>query len=101
MNYKARVNYIDKDWLVVDSFNYENKSYMYLVEDVEYKGKPLDEIKGEDKLISELINYPDPIHIIFIEKLENGNYVTVEDEKMINTLNDIVTTRFIEKNIKK
>ena len=97
MNYKARVNYMDKDWLVVDSFNYENKSYMYLVEDVEYKGKPLDEIKGEDKLISELINYPNPIHIIFIEKLENGNYVTVEDEKMINTLNDIVTTRFIEK----
>ena len=41
------------------------------------------------------------LHIIFIEKLENGNYVTVEDEKMINTLNDIVTTRFIEKNIKK
>lgn len=96
MEYKARVSYKEKEWLVVDSFEYENKSYMYLVEDVEFIGNKLDELKSDEEYLKNLQNYPNQINIIFIEKLENGNYITVEDENTINKLNDIVATRFLK-----
>lgn len=85
MDYKARVKFDDNEWLVIDAFNYNNKSYMYLIRDIEDEINSMNELKQNE----------DKINIIFIEKLENGNYVRVNDERKLEELNNEVAIRFL------
>lgn len=85
--YKARVKYEGKEWLVIDSFTYNGKKYMYIASDLK-----IDLNSAED-----LNKYKDQIKMIFIENTGDNNYVTVEDEKILGILNLQVTQRLINK----
>lgn len=75
-NYKYRIKYEGKEWLVIDAFKFNDKKYMYLVSDIK------EEINNEE----DLEKYKDKINIIFIENVSKDNYITVEDEKLIDIL---------------
>ena len=81
--YKARVKFADEEWLVVDTFKYNDKSYMYLSKDID----------GDTFKNSDIKKYKDKMEFIFIEKLENGNFSEIIDNDTINELCDIITER--------
>lgn len=85
--YKARVKYKGKEWLVIDSFTYNEKRYMYIASDLKIK------MNSE----YDLNKYKDQIEMIFIENTGENNYITVEDDKILQLLNIQVTQRLINK----
>ena len=86
MEYKGRVKYDDIEWLVIDAFTYNEDKYMYLIEDV----------KEEITSVEDLANKKD-IKMIFIKKLQNGNYTEIKDEEAINKLSEVVAINFLRK----
>ena len=86
MEYKGRVKYDDIEWLVIDAFTYNEDKYMYLIEDV----------KEEITSVEDLANKKN-IKMIFIKKLQNGNYTEIKDEEAINKLSEVVAINFLRK----
>lgn len=86
MEYKGRIKYDNLEWLVIDAFTYNEDKYMYLIEDV----------KEEINSTEDLANRKD-IKMIFIKRLENGNYTEIRDEESINKLSEVVAINFLRK----
>ncbi len=81
MGYKARFKYDDKEWLVIDAFEYNGDKYMYLVEDIK-----VDIQKEED-----IAKYQDQIRTMYVKSVGNDDYEEIVDPTLISELNLIVT----------
>lgn len=87
MNYKMRIKFDNREWLVIDNIEYENVKYYYIIEDVSDKINHLENLN----------DYDGKIKMEFIYKLDNGNYRNVTDKKIINILLAIVGKKNILK----
>lgn len=82
MDYKARIKFKEKEWLVIEVFKYDGIKYMYIAEDVKL---------SEPIMTKDLEN----IEIKFIKATTENRYIEVEDPEQIQKL----TTEVIEKMI--
>lgn len=85
MTYKMRIKFDNRQWLVIDNFEYNNVKYYYIIEDISDKINNLDNLEDYDGKYS----------MEFIYKLDNGNYKNVTDQDLINQLLAIVGKRTI------
>ena len=76
MIYKARIKFDNREWLVIDNFEYKNVKYYYIIEDV---SEEINKLKNIEE-------YDNNFKAEFIYKLENGQYKNVTDQKLVNEL---------------
>jgi len=83
MEYKARIKFFDKEWLIIENIEYEGIKYYYIIEDISEKLEDIENIE----------DYEGNFSIEFIYKLENGNYRNVTDKELIEKLSSIVALK--------
>lgn len=81
--YKARVKFEGKEWLVIDTFRLDEKKYMYLISDLNV------DLKDEKDLDA----HKNDIEILFITNTSGNSYKRVTDSEILNRLNMEVTKR--------
>lgn len=69
MDYKTRIKFDNKEWLVINNIQYKDKKYYYIVEDIE-----------------DFENYKGNIQAEFIYESEKNIFKNVTDEKLIDRL---------------
>lgn len=87
MNYKMRIKFDNREWLVVDNIEHKGIRYYYIIEDI---SEELDKV-------NKIEEYQGNFNLEFIYKLENGNYKNVTDTNLINELMSIVAKNAILK----
>ena len=68
-----KIKFGDKDYYVVDFFEYKSQKYFYIVEDTYQEGININEPKGN-------------VEINFIYKCDDGKYENVVDDKLFQEL---------------
>lgn len=86
MDYKTRIKFVNKEWLVIDNIEFNNIKYFYIIEDT---SENLNNINNINEL-------PKKYAAEFIYKLDNGNYKNVIDKNLINQLLDIIAQKMIQ-----
>ncbi len=77
-----KIQFGDKDFYVVDRFDYQGVTYMYIYEDVYEEGMDIEKFNGN-------------IEINFIHKLDNGKFENVTDDDLFNKLLNIASKRLV------
>lgn len=85
MTYKGIIKFDDREWLVIDTVEYEGVKYFYIIENI---SEELNKVKS-------LEEYDGDFHLEFIYKLDNGNYKNVTDYGIIQNLLTIVGAKNI------
>ena len=77
-----KIQFGDKDFYVVDRFDYQGVTYLYIYEDVYEEGMDIEKFNGN-------------IEINFIHKLDNGKFENVTDDGLFNKLLNIASKRLV------
>lgn len=77
-----KIQFGEKDFYVVDQFEYEGVKYYYIYEDVYEEGMEIDKFAGD-------------IEVNFIFKRYDGKYENVVDDKLFNNLMNIASKRLV------
>lgn len=77
-----KISFGDKDFYVVDEFEYNGVKYLYIYEDVYEKGMKIEEFSGD-------------VEVNFIFEREDGKYENVEDEELFKELFDYASKRLV------
>ena len=77
-----KIQFGDKDYYVVDEFDYNGVKYLYIYEDVYEEGMKIEEFAGN-------------VEMNFITEREDGKYETVDDDKLFRELFDYASKRLI------
>ncbi len=85
MDYKTRIKFVNKEWLVIDNIEFNNIKYFYIIEDT---SENLNNINNINELQKKY-------NAEFIYKLDNGNYKNVTDKNLINQLLNIIAQKMI------
>lgn len=86
MEYKARIKFDNREWLVIDNFEYENVKYYYIIEDASEKLNNLNNVE----------DYDGNFNLEFIYQVENGEYRNVTDQILINKLFAVTGGRLLK-----
>lgn len=68
-----KIQFGEKEFYVVDEFEYDGKKYYYIYEDVYKKGMDISKFEGD-------------IEVNFIFKRDDGKFENVVDDKLFNKL---------------
>lgn len=77
-----KIQFGDKDFYVVDEFEFEGTKYLYIYEDVYEKGMKPEDFEGD-------------VEVNFIFEREDGKYENVVDDKLFNQLLDYASKRLL------
>lgn len=83
MEYRSRIVFDNREWLVIDVVEYNGVKYSYIVEDISEQLENIENIEEfEGRLTAE-----------FIYKLPNDNYANVIDKELIDILSGLVVLK--------
>lgn len=85
IHFKAKIEFDNKKFFVVDNFKFENEKYFYIIED---KSKEIEECGSID-------NFKGKIRMEYIFQIEPGIYKTVSDIELIKKLDLIQVQRLL------
>ncbi len=77
-----KIQFGDKDFYVVDNFEYDGVKYYYIYEDVYKEGMDIQKFEGD-------------IEVNFIFKRDDGKYENVVDDKLFNKLLNFASKRLV------
>ena len=77
-----KIQFGDKDFYVVDTFEYDGKKYYYIYEDVYVDGMDISNFDGD-------------MEVNFIFKREDGKFENVVDDNLFKKLLNIASKRLI------
>lgn len=77
-----KIQFGDKNFYVVDEFEYNERKYYYIYEDVYVEGMKMDEFGGD-------------VEVNFIFKRDDGKFENVVDDKLFNKLLNIASKRLV------
>ena len=77
-----KIQFGDKDFYVVDEFEFEGTKYLYIYEDVYEKGMKPEDFEGD-------------VEVNFIFERKDGKYENVVDDKLFNQLLDYASKRLL------
>lgn len=78
----SKIQFGNKDFYVVDAFEYDGKKYYYIYEDVYFDGMDISKFDGE-------------MEVNFIFKRDDGKFENVVDDTLFKKLLDIASKRLI------
>jgi len=77
-----KIQFGDKDFYVVDNFEYDGVKYYYIYEDVYKEGMDIQKFEGD-------------IEVNFIFRRDDGKYENVVDDKLFNKLLNLASKRLV------